>query len=117
MELFIIVSILGLVGTIDLAAVAGIIAVIGTGVDAQVIITDEIVARKTETSSKTLLSNAFYIVWADVALLVTAMLPLFFSTSLVSVIGFSEATIIGALLSVLITRPAYGAILSKRYAN
>ena len=45
------------------------------------------------------------------------MLPLFFSTSLVSVIGFAEATIIGALLSVLITRPAYGAILSKRYAS
>ncbi len=117
MELFIIVSILGLVGTIDLAAVAGIIAVIGTGVDAQVIITDEIVARKTENSAKMLLNNAFYIVWADVALLVTAMLPLFFSTSLVSVIGFAEATIIGALLSVLITRPAYGAILSKRYAS
>jgi preprotein translocase subunit SecD len=54
-------------------------------------------------------------VWVDALLLVVAMLPLFFSTSMVDVIGFSESTIIGALLGVLITRPAYGAILSKHY--
>jgi preprotein translocase subunit SecD len=117
MELFIILSIIGLIGTIDLAAVAGMIAVIGTGVDAQVIITDEIVAKKSDSTAKTLLGNAFYIVWTDALLLVIAMMPLFFSTSLVDVIGFSEATIIGALLSVLITRPAYGAIVSRRYSN
>ncbi len=118
MELFIIVSIIGLIGTIDLAAVAGMIAVVGTGVDAQIIITDEVVARGgLQTSAKTLLGNAFYIVWADAALLIIAMLPLFFSTSLVSVIGFSESTIIGALLGVLITRPAYGAIISKHYSE
>ncbi len=117
MELFIIVSIIGLIGTIDLAAVAGMIAVVGTGVDAQIIITDEILAKSTEgTSAKKLLGNAFYIVWADAGLLIAAMLPLFFATSLVSIIGFSESTIIGALLGVLITRPAYGAILSRHYA-
>ncbi len=116
MELFIIVSIIGLVGTIDLAAVAGMIAVVGTGVDAQIIITDEIVTKGAEgTSAKKLLGNAFYIVWADAGLLVAAMLPLFFATSLVSIIGFSESTIIGALLGVLITRPAYGAIISRHY--
>ncbi|MGC8571805.1 MAG: hypothetical protein ACP5RI_00680 [Candidatus Micrarchaeia archaeon] len=115
MEVFIIVSVIGLIGTIDLAAVAGIIAVIGTGVDAQIIITDEILNKGHELTAKTLLSNAFYIVWIDAGLLVIAMLPLFFSTSLVSVIGFSESTIFGALLSVFITRPAYGAIVSKHY--
>ncbi len=117
MELFIIVSIIGLVGTIDLAAVAGMIAVIGTGVDAQIIITDEIIAKKVDLSANSLLGKAFYIVWTDAALLVIAMIPLFLSTSLVDVIGFSEATIFGALLSVFITRPAYGAIVSKRYAQ
>jgi preprotein translocase subunit SecD len=116
MELFIIVSVIGLIGTIDLAAVAGMIAVIGTGVDAQIIITDEIIARKVDLAGAALLSKAFYIVWMDAALLVIAMLPLFMSTSLVDVIGFSEATIFGALLSVFITRPAYGAIISKRYS-
>ena len=117
MELFIIVSIIGLVGTIDLAAVAGMIAVVGTGVDAQIIITDEVLAHGSgESAAKTLLGHAFYIVWADAALLIIAMMPLFFSTSLVSIIGFSESTIIGALLGVLITRPAYGAIISKHYS-
>jgi len=115
MELFIIFSIIGLIGTIDLAAVAGMIAVVGTGVDAQIIITDEVLLRKGEFSAKKILGNAFYIVWVDALLLVVAMLPLFFSTSMVDVIGFSESTIIGALLGVLITRPAYGAILSKHY--
>ena len=116
-ELFIIVSIIGLIGTIDLSAVAGMIAVVGTGVDAQIIITDEMLSKKRETTSaKTLMSNAFYIIWADAILLVIAMLPLFFSTSLVTVIGFSESTIIGALLGVMITRPAYSAIISRHYA-
>ncbi|HVC58590.1 MAG TPA: hypothetical protein VND15_03905 [Candidatus Acidoferrales bacterium] len=116
MELFIIISAIGLIGTIDLAAVAGMIAVVGTGVDAQIIITDELLVRKGgETSSKSVLGNAFYIIWMDAALLIIAMMPLFFSTSLTSVIGFSESTIIGALLGILITRPAYSAILSKRY--
>lgn len=117
-ELFIIFSVIGLVGTIDLAAVAGMVAVVGTGVDAQIIITDELLVRRAggESSTKSLLGNAFYIIWMDAALLIIAMLPLFFSTTLVDVIGFSESTIIGALLGVLITRPAYSAILSKHFS-
>ncbi len=117
-ELFIIVSIIGLIGTIDLAAIAGMIAVIGTGVDAQIIISDEVLNKAhQDVTMKSRLNNAFYIVWADAVLLIIAMLPLFFSTSLVSVIGFSESTIIGALLGVLVTRPSYGAILSRHYAR
>lgn len=117
-ELFIIASIIGLIGTIDLAAVAGMIAVVGTGVDAQIIISDELLVQHTEASTiKSKLNKAFYVVWADAALLIFAMMPLLFSTSLVSVIGFSESTIIGALLGALVTRPAYGAILSKHYSN
>ncbi len=117
-ELFIIGSIVGLVGTIDLAAVAGMIAVVGTGVDAQIIISDELLVQHTEASTiKSKLGKAFYVVWADAALLIVAMLPLLFSTSLVTVIGFSESTIIGAMLGALITRPAYGAILSRHYSK
>ncbi len=116
-ELFIIVSIIGLIGTIDLAAVAGRIAVVGTGVDAQIIITDEVLVGRKDSAVKTRLSNAFYIVWADAALLIIAMMPLLFATSLVSIIGFSESTILGAILGVLITRPSYAAIVSKHYAS
>ena len=60
MELFIILSIIGLIGTIDLSAVAGMIAVVGTGVDAQIIITDEMLGRKGENASaKMVLGDAF----------------------------------------------------------
>jgi preprotein translocase subunit SecD len=118
MELFIIISIIGLLGTIDLAAVAGMIAVVGTGVDAQIIITDELLRHTGESASaKTTLNAAFYIILRDALLLIVVMLPLFFSTSLVSVVGFAESTIIGAILGFLITRPAYGAILSRHYAE
>jgi len=114
-ELFIIVSVIGLLGTIDLAAVAGMIAVVGTGVDAQIIITDEVLSKSQGSEVKSRLKSAFYIVWVDAALIIIAMLPLLFSTSLVSIIGFSESTIMGALLGILITRPAYGAIVSIHY--
>ncbi len=118
-ELFIIVSIIGMVGTIDLAAVAGMIAVVGTGVDSQIIITDEILRKGPEahTTAKSVLSSAFSIIWIDALLLVVAMLPLFFTTSMVTVIGFSESTIIGALLGVLVTRPAYGALLERHFSK
>lgn len=116
-ELFIIASIIGTVGTIDLSAVAGMIAVIGTGVDAQIIISDELIVGTTESSIKSKLGHAFYIVWADAILLVIAMLPLLFSSSLVTVIGFAESTILGALFGAFITRPAYGAILSRHFSK
>lgn len=116
-ELFIILSIIGLVGTIDLSAIAGMIAVIGTGVDAQIIISDEVLNLHKDSTMKIRLNSAFYIVYADAFLLTIAMLPLFFSTSLVTVIGFSESTIIGALLGAFVTRPSYGAILSRHYAE
>ena len=117
-ELFIIASILGLVGGIDLAAVAGMIAVVGTGVDAQIIISDELLVQHAESSTpKTKLSRAFYVVWADAALLSIAMMPLLFSTGLLTVIGFSESTLIGAIFGAVITRPAYGSILSKHLSK
>ncbi len=118
-ELFIVVSIIGLVGSIDLAAVAGMIAVVGTGVDAQIIITDEILTggHHTERGLKSRLGSASYIIWMNAILLTIAMLPLLFSTSLVTIVGFAESTIIGALLGVLITRPTYAAMLSIKYGS
>ncbi len=116
-ELFIILSIIGLIGTIDLAAVAGMIAVIGTGVDAQIIITDEVLITGAEHTLKLKLSNAFFIIWADAGLLVVAMLPLLFSTTLITIIGFAESTILGVLFGAFVTRPAYGAIISRHYSK
>ena len=93
------------------------IAVVGTGIDAQIIITDEILSKDSrQQHSDVVLGKAFYIVYADAALLVISMLPLFFSTSLVTMIGFSESAILGAILGILITRPAYSAILSRHFS-
>ncbi|MEM3212033.1 MAG: hypothetical protein QXR85_01835 [Candidatus Micrarchaeaceae archaeon] len=116
-ELFIIMSIIGLIGTIDLAAVAGMIAVIGTGVDAQIIITDEFMGKQENYTDKTRLGHAFYIIWADAALLVIAMLPLFFSTSLVQIVGFAESAMLGVLFGAFVTRPAYGAMISMHFSQ
>ncbi|MEM3781775.1 MAG: hypothetical protein QXT43_02335 [Candidatus Micrarchaeaceae archaeon] len=116
-ELFIILSVIGLIGTIDLAAVAGMIAVVGTGVDAQIIITDEFIGKQANYTEKTRLGHAFYIIWSDAALLVIAMLPLFFSTSLVQIVGFAESAMLGVLFGAFVTRPAYGAMISKHFSQ
>lgn len=115
-ELFIIGSIMGLAATIDLSAIAGMIAVVGTGVDAQIIITDETLVGRQDSNLKTRIGHAFYIIVRNAFLLTLAMLPLFFS-ALTSEIWFAGATIIGALLGAAITRPAYGAIVSRHYAE
>jgi preprotein translocase subunit SecD len=114
-EFFIILSIMGLIGTIDLAAVAGMIAVIGTGVDVQIIITDEVLSRAEEHGLKMRLGNAFTIIWIDAALSVVSMLPLLFSTTLISIIGFAESTILGELFIAFIIRPVYGSIITRHY--
>jgi preprotein translocase subunit SecD len=116
-EFFIIISIMGLIGTIDLAAVAGMIAVIGTGVDVQIIITDEVLSRIEEHGIKIRLGNAFTIIWVDAALSVVSMLPLLFSTTLISIIGFAETTIMGELFIAFVIRPAYGSIIANHYSK
>lgn len=108
-ELIILVSILGSF-TIDLAAMAGIIAVIGVSVDAQIVITDELL--KKTSSLKDRLGYAFRIIKTNVTVAIVAMLPLLFS-GLVEIIGFAISTILGALLGFLLSRPAY-AVLAER---
>ena len=56
--------------------------------------------------------NAFYIITRNVAIAVIAMLPLFFS-GVVEIVGFATSTILGAVLGLLISRPAYAAIIES----
>jgi preprotein translocase subunit SecD len=114
-EIVILVSIIGAMGTIDLATMAGIIAAIGVSVDSQLVITDELLKKgklaiqaSGEVGAKLKLERAFYIVMTNATVAVVAMLPLLFS-GLVEISGFATSTILGALLGVFITRPAYGA--------
>jgi len=106
-ELVILLAILGSF-TIDLAGMAGILAAIGVGVDAQIIVTDELLKKEGEMQKR--LEKAFAIITTSVTVAVIAMVPLLFFSGLVEIIGFATATVLGSLLGLFISRPAYGVI-------
>jgi preprotein translocase subunit SecD len=100
---------------LDLPAIAGIIAVIGTGVDHLVIITDELLYEGKMPSGKIYLarlSSAFGIIMAAAATTIVAMLPLF-GMGFGAFKSFALITIAGVLIGVLIARPAYGRIIGR----
>lgn len=113
-EFTILISILGSL-TIDLAAIAGILAAIGVGVDAQIVITDELLKRdERDVEEKT--SYAFEIIKTNVIVATLSMVPLLFSNvisgvTIVEIIGFAMSTILGSLLGYLLSRPAYATIV------
>ncbi len=100
---------------LDLSAIAGILAAVGTGVDDQIIITDELMKRKEEQEERSLLARvkrAFFIVWMAAATLTITMLPMIFVFGGVpKLVGFALTTLIGVAIGVLITRPAYASIV------
>ncbi len=99
---------------IDLPSVAGIIAVIGTGVDQLIIITDEVMATGRAPTTKRILqklSSAFKIIVSSAATVVVAMVPLWYM-GFGALKGFAIVTILGVFIGILITRPAYGRIIS-----
>jgi len=114
-ELLMMLGVAALIGwNIDLAAIAGIIVAIGTGVNDVVVITDEILAGGTKDEPAALtwrekIKRAFFIVVGSYLTIVVAMVPLYFAgAGLLK--GFAITTIIGATLGILITRPAFAAI-------
>ncbi|WP_435183187.1 preprotein translocase subunit SecD [Halobellus sp. EA9] len=98
---------------LDLSVIAGFIAVIGTGVDDLIIIADEVMAEGDINSRRVFQSRfrkAFWVIGAAAATTILAMSPLAI-LSLGDLQGFAIFTILGVLVGVLITRPAYGDIL------
>lgn len=97
--------------SIDLAAIGGLIAAIGTGVDDQIIITDEYFRkRKKHINSRKKVKAAMYIIMIAYLTTLAAMIPLYFA-GLNILQGFAFMIIIGVTVGVFITRPAYGVIL------
>lgn len=111
-ELMLLVGIIGSIGTIDLGAMAGIIGAIGTGVNAQIVITDEMLAQLRGLTTKKRLGHAFYIIMTNATIAVIAMVPLLFS-GLIEIIGFALSVILGMFIGALVTRPAYGAMVER----
>ncbi|MFB6135502.1 MAG: preprotein translocase subunit SecD [Halobacteriaceae archaeon] len=97
---------------LDLSHIAGFIAVIGTGVDDLVIIADEVMAEEVSSSRvfRSRFRKALWIIGAAAATTIIAMSPLAI-LSLGDLRGFAIVTILGVLVGVLLTRPAYGDIL------
>jgi len=99
--------------TIDLPAIAGIIAVIGTGVDHQIIIADEALkGSKRIYGIREQLKMAFFIIIGAAATTIFAMLPLMF-VGVGLVRGFAITTIVGVMVGILITRPAYARLVER----
>ncbi|MDD5111723.1 MAG: hypothetical protein PHG85_04210 [Candidatus Altiarchaeota archaeon] len=99
---------------IDLASVAGIIAAVGTGVNDQIIITDEILTGKKEVkkffSVGEQVRRAFSIIFTAAATIVAAMLPIL-SIGAGMLKGFAFTTIMGVLVGIIITRPGYAKVI------
>lgn len=101
--------------TIDLPAIAGIIAAVGSSVDHQIVITSETLREgkdDSKYSTKRRIKRAFFIVFTAAATTIMAMTVLGF-VGIGMMRGFAITTIIGVLAGVLITRPVYGKILEK----
>jgi preprotein translocase subunit SecD len=98
---------------LDLATIAGLIAVLGTGIDQLVIITDEILHEGKVPSPNLYLKRlkrALGIIVASAATVLIAMLPLAVM-DLSTLRGFAIVTMMGVLVGVIVTRPAYGRII------
>lgn len=96
--------------TIDLPVIGGIIAALGVGVDNMIVIADETLSgkgvKKAVYSIKEKIKRAFFIIFGSAATTIFAMLPLVFLVA-GFVRGFATTTIVGVLVGILITRPAY----------
>ncbi len=115
-EVYALLGFAALVGyPLELAVIAGFIAVVGTGVDDLVIIADEVMSEG-DVSSRTVFDSrfrrAFWVIGAAAATTIIAMSPLMV-LSLGDLSGFAIFTILGVLIGVFVTRPAYGDILRR----
>ena len=101
--------------TIGLAELGGLILVIGTGVDHQIIITDEVLrgglpqAKVMSLSGR--ISRAFAVIFVAVATTIAAM-TLLAVVGFGAMRGFALIIITGLLIAVFVTRPAYARIVS-----
>jgi len=98
--------------TMDLAAIAGIIIVLGTGVDHLVVITDEVLRKSVGyvENWKAKTKRAFSIIIGAFLTTTFAMLPLLIAgAGLLK--GFAITTLTGLFVGVLLVRPTYGKVL------
>jgi len=111
-EIILVIGIASLIKwNLDLAAIAGIIVAVGTGVDDQIVITDEVLRGASQIYGwKERIKKAFFIIMAAYFTTAVAMIPLIFAgAGLLK--GFAITTILGISVGVFITRPAYASVI------
>ncbi|MDO5845925.1 MAG: preprotein translocase subunit SecD [Methanocorpusculum sp.] len=114
-EIVILLGIAVFIQQLDIAAIAALIAVLGTGIDQLVIITDEVVHEGVVPSQALYmkrLKRALVIIMTSAATVIIAMFPLIIM-DLSTLKGFAIINILGILIGVIITRPAYGKIVME----
>ncbi len=113
-EAFIILGFAAVAGwNLDLAAIAAIIISVGTGVDDQIVIADEILAKGEQdvaSSWRERIKRALFIILASYVTTAAAMIPLM-SAGAGMLRGFAITTIVGVSIGVFITRQAFAAIV------
>ncbi len=112
----VLIPLLGLMSwNIDLPAIGGIIAAIGVGVDQMVVIADETLSGRRVSkklySLKEKIGKAFFIIFTAAATTISALMPLLFLAAGVFIRGFVITTVIGILVGILVTRPAYAKVV------
>jgi preprotein translocase subunit SecD len=115
-EVIMILGVAAVIGwQLDLPAIAGIIASIGTGIDHLVIITDEVLYEGKLPPTKVFnsrIGKAFAIILGAASTNIIALSPLVVM-GFGSLKGFAITTIIGVLIGVIIARPLYGIVIKE----
>jgi len=116
-EVLIILGTLALIrNQLDIAAIAGIIATVGGGVNQFIVIVDEVrqkaPAEDAEESVIARIKKAFRIIMGSAATTVAAMIPLM-TLGLGVLKGFAITTLIGIIVGVIIVRPVFGKVIEK----
>jgi preprotein translocase subunit SecD len=100
---------------LDMVAIAGILAAVGTGVDDQIVILDETIRGELKNANwKEKIKRAFFIIMVAYATTVAAMIPLW-NAGAGLIRGFALTTIAGVTIGVFITRPAFASVVEKLF--
>jgi preprotein translocase subunit SecD len=116
-ELLITIGIVRVLQTIGLPEIGAILAVIGTGVEQQLIMTDELLriglpqAGPRPMSLSGRIGKAFAVIFAAAATTIAAMVTLFF-VGYGAMKGFAIVMSIGVLVAILVVLPAFGRIIN-----
>lgn len=103
---------------LDLASIAGIIVSTGTGVDDQIVITDEVMrGEKVDRKEHGMnigkrIKNAFFMVFGAFSVTFVSMLPLYVAGA-GQLKGFAFTTIVGISIGVFLTRPAFADLIKE----